>query len=86
MSKCRKTYDDDDGRVIANMNVEGMPWHGKGVFPSEPEEDEKPPQQFNKPERRAIMTGAMIAVLLIGLVFLTAAFLFFLFCDFVWLR
>lgn len=23
----KKHYDDDDGRVIANMNVEGMPWY-----------------------------------------------------------
>jgi len=23
----RKQYDDDDGRVIANMDVEGMPWN-----------------------------------------------------------
>lgn len=22
----KKTYDDDDGRVIADMNIEGMPW------------------------------------------------------------
>ena len=26
MAKRRK-YDDDDGRVIANMNVDGMPWY-----------------------------------------------------------
>ncbi len=26
----RKKYDDDDGHVIANMNVEGMPWHRSG--------------------------------------------------------
>lgn len=25
--KRRKEYDDDDGRVIANMDVEGMPYH-----------------------------------------------------------
>ena len=23
----KKQYDDDDGRVIADMNVEGMPWN-----------------------------------------------------------
>jgi len=26
-SKNKKTYDDDDGRVIAPMNVDGMPWY-----------------------------------------------------------
>lgn len=25
----RKQYDDDDGRVIAPMNVDGMPWHDR---------------------------------------------------------
>ena len=30
----RKTYDDDDGRTIVNMNVEGMPGYGprRGLF------------------------------------------------------
>ena len=26
MARKKKQYDDDDGRVIANMNVDGMPW------------------------------------------------------------
>jgi hypothetical protein len=29
MAKIPKKYDDDDGRTIANMNVEGMPWYDK---------------------------------------------------------
>lgn len=29
MAKKPKQYDDDDGRTIANMNVEGMPWYDK---------------------------------------------------------
>ncbi len=27
MARKPKQYDDDDGRTIANMNVEGMPWY-----------------------------------------------------------
>ena len=27
MSKDRRVYDDDDGRTIADMNIEGMPWY-----------------------------------------------------------
>ncbi len=27
MARERKKYDDDDGRVIANMDIEGMPWN-----------------------------------------------------------
>ena len=29
MKSKRKQHDNDDGRVIMNMNVEGMPWHIK---------------------------------------------------------
>ena len=27
--KEKRAYEDDDGRVIAPMNVEGMPWYRK---------------------------------------------------------
>lgn len=27
MARKPKQYEDDDGRTIADMNVEGMPWH-----------------------------------------------------------
>ncbi len=27
MARQRKQYEDDDGRTIADMNVEGMPWY-----------------------------------------------------------
>lgn len=27
MPKNKKTYADDDGRTIVDMNVEGMPWY-----------------------------------------------------------
>lgn len=27
MPRKRKKYDDDDGRTVADMNVEGMPWY-----------------------------------------------------------
>lgn len=30
MAKRKKKYDDDDGRVIAKMNVDGMPWYTPG--------------------------------------------------------
>lgn len=29
MAKKPKQYDDDDGRTIASMNVEGMPWYDR---------------------------------------------------------
>ena len=26
-----KTYEDDDGRTIVNMDVDGMPWHDRRI-------------------------------------------------------
>lgn len=79
----RRVRDDDDGRVIANMNVEGMPWHS-GAEPAarksaEGQQSEVP--ELSRRERGAIMRGAFLAVLLIALVFLGACFLLLLLLD-----
>ena len=42
----RKTYDDDDGRTIVDMNVEGMPWYR----PENPDGPANPPEQLTKEE------------------------------------
>lgn len=31
MARNRKQYDDDDGRTIVDMDVEGMPWHDRRI-------------------------------------------------------
>ena len=31
MARAPKRYEDDDGRTIADMNVEGMPWYQANV-------------------------------------------------------
>ena len=87
----KKTYDDDDGRVIANMNVDGMPWSMRDVMSRRRKSDERlnSEQDFSdltKEETRELVKGAMKAGLLIGGVFLAGAFLFILFCLFVWFR
>ena len=37
----KKVYDDDDGRVISSMNVDGMPWYNekKSLFGKKNSED-----------------------------------------------
>ena len=75
MAKRKKKYDDDDGRVIAPMNVDGMPWYNPGhtenVSEGEGEEDEKPEwyveDKPTKEENRAIFFGAMRAGCLFGI-------------------
>lgn len=80
----KKTYDDDDGRVIANMNIEGAPWYVKGSGG-----DSGPVDEANMPDMKQtwhIITGALAAGLVIGFVFIAAFFLFILFCTKVWFR
>ena len=78
----RRRRDDDDGRVIADMNVEGMPWHR----PELPENESSEPVQLSPAEARAAMWGALKAALLVAAVFILGAFLFILFCEHVWLK
>ncbi len=76
---------EDDGRTIADMNVDGMPWYTKGRgFGAPPEDDGRPPMA--KEDRRAYVWAAVKAGLLVAAVFGIAYLLFLLFCDFVWFR
>jgi predicted lipid-binding transport protein (Tim44 family) len=81
--KQRKGFE-DDGRVIANMNIEGTPWyvdHKNNPGPSSPAQ----PTPTRK-ETFYLMKGALTAGLLIGFIFILAFFGFILFCTMVWLR
>lgn len=80
----RKVYNDDDGRIIANMNVEGTPWY----VPCR-KTDADPAQDRNVPgvkETWHIIKGALAAGLLIGSVFIVAFYLFILFCTEIWFK
>ena len=87
----KKTYDDDDGRVIANMNVDGMPWSIRDVISRRKASDEQVQggQDFSdltREETRELVKGAVKAGLLIGGAFVLGAFIFILFCLFIWFR
>lgn len=84
MAKQRKTYDDDDGRVIANMNVDGMPWFVESA--RKKQESSGSELDLNKEETKYVIWGAMKAGLLIAGVFILGALIFILFCLFVWFR
>ncbi len=59
----KKKYDDDDGRTVANMNVEGMRWYD----PAKEEKAEKKRKvkelKVSRKERRAMIWGAYLAYL-----------------------
>lgn len=59
----KREYPDDDGRTIANMNVDGMPWYQ----PNKEEADEKKKKmddlKVSRKEKRAMIVGAYLAYL-----------------------
>ncbi|NLG99964.1 MAG: hypothetical protein GX491_21615 [Chloroflexi bacterium] len=98
MSQDRKKYDDDDGRVIVDMNVEGMPWFNRrarreqGTAQHVPTPREEIAQfvhnaeQMTDSEARRYTWNALLAGLLIVGVFAAVWVLFILFCIYVWFR
>ena len=82
--KEKKTFEGDDGRVVAKMNVDGMPWYMRAERKKVSEENDL--SDLTKSETRAIIWGSLKAALLIGGIFVAAFALFILFCVFVWFR
>ena len=82
--KSRKSIPGDDGRTIANMNVEGMPWY------RDPEEIEKQKKasklRLTLKERFAIVWAAYRAYLPRFLVFLLGYLIIALVLYFFWLK
>lgn len=81
--KRRDPAPEDDGRTIAKMNVEGMPWY----TPPGPDAQEKTEggYEMSREERGAYIWAAVRGGLLIFLVFAAAFLLFLLFCTHIWL-
>lgn len=86
MSRSKKPNSEaeDDGRVIAPMNVDGMPWYIENGMERREQESGGGPHQMTKEEQRAFTWGVVKAGLLVVGVFAAAGFLFILFCLKVW--
>ena len=78
----------DDGRTIANMNVEGMPWYAPGRPASREEKKQETPgaAPLTKDESRYYTWGALKAALLVTGIMCAGIVLFVLFCLYVWFR
>jgi len=87
MSPKRTQYDDDDGRTIVDMDVEGMRWYNRGTrrgkFASL---TNTYGEQMSRTEARQYTWYSMIAAGLIVFVFSATWVLFVLFCIYVWFR
>lgn len=89
--KEKELPDWDDGRTIANMNVDGMPWYlGEAKRKREEEAASASSPDTHEPltrgEQRALLRGVLGATLLVGAVFAVGFLLFILFCVFVWFK
>ena len=56
--KEKVVYEEDDGRTVADMNVEGMPWYRK-----DPQNTSGQIESMSSPEGKAALSGALLAVL-----------------------
>ena len=88
--KKKKNHDfEDDGRVIANMNVDGMPRsiiRRKAFDEFGAKKEEKEPVHLEKGERFAVLGGVIASYLLYGLVFFGALALFIWFAVTYWFK
>jgi hypothetical protein len=87
MKKQPKQFDDDDGRVICNMDVDGMRWHDKRIrLEVSAKHKAAHVEQMTRPEARRYTWYSLLAALLIVLVFSVTWVLFILFCTQIWFR
>jgi len=91
--RAEKVKEIDDGRVIAPMNVDGMPWYSKTrVIPAVESgvesvtESAAVPVVMTRRESLAFAFGVIKAALLVSLAFIGGLYLFILFCVNIWFR
>lgn len=82
----KKQYDDDDGRVIAPMNVDGMPWY---IPDNRIKSDAKSPEtklEFSRKESMRLVFKLYALILPIALVFIVAVALLIVFVGRPWVN
>ena len=75
----------DDGRTVADMNVEGMPWYSPGKRLPSGEKAQSGPA-MSRQESRYYTWGALKAALLVVGVICAGIALFILFCTEIWFK
>jgi len=87
-----KKYDDDDGRVIASMNVPGMPGYIEGAGKTgDGEKEDGVPEYCDRDELHGAdlwryIRSATAAALVVAGVMVAGLVLFTLFCTEIWLK
>jgi len=75
----------DDGRKVADMNIEGLPWYQKELEEVELKRRQNLPE-LNGRETRKLIYSSLLAALLVAGAFIGAFALFLLFCINVWFK
>ncbi len=89
MVQKHEEYDDDDGRVICSMDVDGMRWHDKRAKREERERRKSSAHEgarMTKSEARAYMNYSLLAGLVVASTFSIGWILFTLFCTEIWFK
>lgn len=79
----------DDGRVIANMNIDGMPRSNirRTAFDEFGKvKEKKEPSQLSKEDRRRVLLGAILSHIFFIVMVFGGFALFILFCVKVWFK
>ena len=84
--RAKKPAFEDDGRVIAPMNIDGMPWYNPKKERDRANEGSSAPVTLSRRDKLAFAFGVLKAVLLAASVFIGALLAFILFCTEVWFR
>ncbi len=89
-AKKKKPIFEDDGRTVARMDFDGAPWGpaSRAVATEQPAAPASPAssEPLSRQQFMLALRGALLASLLIGLVFIGVFFLFLLFAVNVWLK
>ena len=86
MTRNKRLPEGDDGHVIADMNVDGMPWYSPEKENPTPRNANIPHDTLDKRQSRYATWGALKAALLVCAVFSAGIILFVLFCLHVWFK
>lgn len=73
MGKHKKKYADDDGRTIADMNVDGLPWYNPNAADKKVAEEDKPTRKESRAMMRAWFSVYLPRVLAVVIGFGLAA-------------
>jgi len=84
MNRERRTFDDDDGYTIADMNVDGMPWYDAQRQERHTAPHGPSTERMSFRQRLSAYGGILSAVGLISLIFGGAYFLALLLMDTLW--